>query len=220
MNIKFTSITLLIAAVAGMSFSQAAYAGDTMRFIYGSNDFALDRNTGRRGSRYAAPHAVLPSVAAGAVPKMHGLDNDFVSKPAPPPPAPVVAAAPVARPSVSAQVHVPNAFTSLFNPVKSDALVAAAAPGQLPAFGAPNAQKLPAAPTPTMPNLARNTNTAIRLLTPQHRRPVAALAAVPFKMPEVKHQGSGYTIGSNIPTMSTSGGSSANASVHGVVVHH
>jgi hypothetical protein len=219
MNMKFTSLTFLIAAVAGMSFSQAAYAGNGMRFDYAPNEFALEHPTGRHGGRAAEnmPRVMVAPIAAGVVPKMHGLDNDFVSKPVPTP-RPVVAAAPIAQPSVSAKVQVPNAFTSLFNPVKSDPSLVAAAPGQLPAFGAPNAQKLPTAPKPSMPALARNTHTSIAWTQP-HKRPVAALAAAPFTLPEVKHQGSGYTIGATIP-MATSTGASTKTSVSGIVVHH
>lgn len=218
---KITSLTLLIAAVAGMSFSQAAYAsnGRGMRFDYDVNEFALDGATGHRGGRYAPPHAVLPSVAAGAVPKSHMLDNDFVSRPAAPPPAPAVAAVPVAKPSVSAKVQVPNAFTSLFNPVKSDPALVAAAPGQLPDFGHPNVAKLPPIAAPKAPATHASTNTSIAW-KPQHRHPVAALAAAPaFKMPETKGYHAGFTPYANIP-LDTHTGSSANTAVIGKLMRH
>jgi hypothetical protein len=226
MNMKITSLTFLIAVVASMSFSQAVYAGEQrdmrgMRFDYAPNEFALEQNTGHRGGRAAAnmPHVMVAPIAANSMPKSL-LDKDFVSKPAPASPAPVVAAAPMARPSVSSQVHVPNAFTSLFNPVRSDAPTLATA-GPLPAFGHPNVAKLPAAPMPKAPTLTRGTHTAIAW-TPQHKRPVAALAAAPaaeFKMPTTKGYSSGFVPGANIP-YAASGGSSTNADVHGKVIRH
>lgn len=217
MNIKLSSITFLVAAVASISFSQqAAHAGNGMRFEYAPNEFALDAKTGRRGSRYAAPHTEVAPIAAGSVPKNSLLNSDFVSRPAPPP---VVAAAPIAQPSVSAKVQAPSMFNSLFNPVKSDPGLVAANPGKLPAFGAPIAQSLPATPKAAEPR--RTTNTSIAWTKP-HRPQPTALAAAPFKMPATKIQSSGFQLGQNIPT-ATNSGSSASTNVQGVIVskgHH
>ena len=222
MNIKLSSITFLVAAVASIGFSQqAAHAGGAnSRFAFAENTYILDQPTGRRGgSRYPGAHVEVAPIAAGIAPKMKGFDDGFVSKPAPPPPAPVVAAAPIARPSVSAQVKAPSLFNSLFNPVKTPAEMVANAPGKMD-FGHPNA--LPAAPTPKMPTLAHSTNTAIKLMTPQHRHPVVAMhAPEAFKMPAVLHQGGGFAPTGNIP-IEHSTGSSTSTNVQGVLMskHH
>ncbi|MDR3616859.1 MAG: hypothetical protein P4L53_25100 [Candidatus Obscuribacterales bacterium] len=220
MNIKITSLTFLIAAVAGMSFSQAAYAADGrgMRFDYNYNEYALEAPTGRRGGRAAArmPHTEVAPIAANSMPKSLLMDKDFISKPAPPPPAPIVAAVPIAKPSTSMKASIPNLFNSVFNPVKSDAL--AAGPSKLADFGNPIVAKLPTPPMPKAPTIRTSTNTAIAWKQPRRPTTVAMRAPEAFKMPAVMRQGSGYQIGQNIP-MNTITGTSAHADVHGKVLY-